>query len=134
MAIAITPHMHLIGRDMKVTATLPDDSVVPMIHIQNWDFNWQEGYAFREPVALPRGTRIDMVAHFDNSAENPTNPRNPPQLVKWGEQTTDEMCIAFIEVVSREAAKSPTDLKAPLPGDLLFDFLKGEFSRKKQQK
>jgi peroxiredoxin/mono/diheme cytochrome c family protein len=134
LAVAITPHMHLIGRDMKVTATLPDDTVVPLIHIQNWDFNWQEGYAFREPVSLPRGTRIDMVAHFDNSAENPFNPRNPPQLVKWGEQTTDEMCIAFIEVVSREAAKSPADLKAPLPGDLLIDFLKGEFSRKKPQK
>ena len=134
MAVAITPHMHLIGRDMKVTATLPDATVVPLIHIQNWDFNWQEGYAFREPVSLPMGTRINMVAHFDNSAENPTNPRNPPQLVKWGEQTTDEMCIAFIEMVSREAAKSPAELKAPLPGDLLFDFLKGEFSRKKQAK
>lgn len=134
MAVAITPHMHLIGRDMKVTATLPDDTVVPLIHIQNWDFNWQEGYAFREPVSLPRGTRIDMVAHFDNSAENPFNPRNPPQLVKWGEQTTDEMCIAFIEVVSREAAKSPADLKAPLPGDLLIDFLKGEFGRRRQSK
>ena len=49
------------------------------------------------PVALPRGTKIEMVAHFDNSAANTDNPSTPPREVRWGEQTTDEMCIGFVQ-------------------------------------
>lgn len=97
-ARAIIPHMHLLGRDIKVTATLPDGVVKPLVWIKNWDFNWQETYAFKEPIELPRGTRIDVAAYYDNSAKNPNNPNHPPKLVRWGEQTTDEMLIAFLAV------------------------------------
>lgn len=92
----VTPHMHLLGKDMKVTATLPDGTVIPMVHVQNWDFNWQTGYDFKTPFHLPPGSKIDLEARYDNSSDNPLNPNNPPRLVTWGEQTTDEMCIAFI--------------------------------------
>ena len=68
-ATGITPHMHLLGREMKVTATYPDGTVRPLVYIDDWDFHWQANYTFEEPVPLPGGTRIDMVAVFDNSAE-----------------------------------------------------------------
>ena len=94
--IGITPHMHWLGKDFKATATLPDGTTRTLIKIDRWDFNWQGLYDFAEPLALPRGTRIDMVAHFDNSATNPANPTSPPVNVGWGEQTTDEMCLGFL--------------------------------------
>jgi len=87
------PHMHLLGREMKVTATLPDGTVKPLIWIKDWDFNWQGDYIFKEPIRLPRGTRIDVVGYLDNSKENPLNPSSPPRDVTWGEQTTDEMVV-----------------------------------------
>lgn len=97
-AYSIIPHMHLLGREIKATATLPDGTVKPLVWITDWDFNWQETYLFKEPLKLPKGTRLDLVAYYDNSTGNPNNPNNPPKLVTWGEQTTDEMCLAFLGV------------------------------------
>jgi hypothetical protein len=101
-ANTIAPHMHLLGREMKVTATLPDGSVRPLIHIDDWDFHWQGNYTFARPVALPSGTRIDMMAVFDNSAGNRRQPNRPPRDVRWGEGTTDEMAIVFVGVTVDE--------------------------------
>lgn len=98
-AIGITPHMHLLGKEMKVTATFPDGKTQDLIWIKDWDFNWQDQYLYREPVKLPKGTKIEVAAVYDNSAGNPNNPNDPPKRVTWGEQTTDEMCIAFIQIV-----------------------------------
>ncbi|HQR09596.1 MAG TPA: redoxin family protein [Gemmatales bacterium] len=114
-----TPHMHLIGRDMKVVATLPDGTEKPLIYVNDWDFNWQESYRYKEQIALPKGTRLDMVAHFDNSAKNANNPNDPPKKIVWGENTTDEMCIAFFEVSFQREAKTPEELKPPGPGFLI---------------
>lgn len=97
-ANTIAPHMHLLGREMKVTATYPDGTVRPLIHIDDWDFNWQGNYTFAKPIPLPRGTRVDMVAIFDNSAESRRQPNRPPKPVSWGEGTTDEMAIVFLGV------------------------------------
>ena len=97
-ANAIAPHMHLLGREMKVTATYPDGTVRPLIHIDDWDFHWQGSYTFAQPVPLPGGTRIDMVAVYDNSTENPRQPSKPPRPVSWGDGTTDEMAIVFLGV------------------------------------
>jgi hypothetical protein len=97
-ATGIAPHMHLLGREMKVIATYPDGTVRPLIHIDDWDFNWQANYTFAEPVPLPSGTRIDMVAVFDNSAESRRQPSKPPRPVSWGEGTTDEMALVFVSV------------------------------------
>jgi mono/diheme cytochrome c family protein len=98
-AIGITPHMHWIGKEMKVAATLPDGRVEPLIWIKDWDFNWQGQYVFAEAVPLPKGARIDLVAYYDNSSDNPHNPSDPPKLVRFGEQTTDEMCLCGLQVV-----------------------------------
>jgi hypothetical protein len=92
----VTPHMHLLGKEMTVTATLPDGTEKQLVRVPDWDFNWQTPYAFKEPIKLPSGSKINLVARYDNSDKNPRNPSHPPKLVHWGEQTTDEMCIAFL--------------------------------------
>jgi hypothetical protein len=96
-AYDVMPHMHLIGRSISVIATLPDGTKQDLVVVKDWDFNWQETYQFKDPIKLPRGTRVRLDARYDNSPNNPNNPSNPPRPVKWGEQTTDEMCIAFVE-------------------------------------
>lgn len=100
--VGITPHMHLLGREMKVTATLPDGNVQPMIWIKDWNFNWQDQYQFAQPLRLPKGTRLDVTARYDNSDKNPLNPNIPPKTVTWGEQTPDEMFICFFLVSTDE--------------------------------
>lgn len=94
----VAPHMHLLGRKMQVEMTRPDETTECLIDIQDWDFNWQGAYRYREPVSVPAGARLSLTAYFDNSSGNPRNPNDPPQPVSWGEATTDEMCIAFLGV------------------------------------
>ncbi len=95
-AIGISPHMHLLGREMRVTVTYPDGTSRPLIYIDDWDFHWQGSYTFRTPVPLPGGSRIDVEAVYDNSPRNRRNPTLPPRDVRWGQGTADEMCIAFV--------------------------------------
>lgn len=95
---AIAPHMHLLGRSIKVDAFKPDGSLQCLVNIPDWDFNWQNQYLYRNPVPLPGGTIVTLEAKYDNSANNPRNPNSPPKEVRWGEATTDEMCLAFLAV------------------------------------
>ena len=94
----IAPHMHLLGRSMNVQAKLPAGETKCLIDIRDWDFNWQGTYGYNQPLAFPTGTTVSLEAHYDNSANNARNPNSPPRDVRWGEQTTDEMCIAFLGV------------------------------------
>jgi peroxiredoxin len=93
---SVMPHMHLIGRDIKVTMTQPGGPTTTLVHIPDWDYNWQETYFFKEPIHVKAGTKFEVEAFYDNSAANPNNPSNPPKLVTFGEQTTNEMCFGFI--------------------------------------
>ncbi|MGQ0635392.1 MAG: redoxin domain-containing protein [Planctomycetaceae bacterium] len=97
--IGVTPHMHLLGRQMKVAARLPDGTSEPLIWIKDWNFNWQDQYLLAQPIKLPKGTQLEVEAVYDNSAANPLNPNSPPKEVTWGEQTTDEMFICFFNVL-----------------------------------
>ena len=90
------PHMHNLGKQITVTATLPEGTRKQLLHIPDWDFNWQGFYAYKQPIRLPQGSRIDLVARYDNSADNPLNPNSPPKELTWGEQTSDEMCLCFL--------------------------------------
>jgi mono/diheme cytochrome c family protein len=93
----IFPHMHLIGKEVKVTAVLPDGSSKSLLQIDQWDFNWQSYYEYAKPVFLPRGTKVMMDNTHDNSAENPANPNHPPKVVTAGEQTINEMSAVLIQ-------------------------------------
>ncbi|HXG94760.1 MAG TPA: ascorbate-dependent monooxygenase [Blastocatellia bacterium] len=93
--LGIAPHMHLLGREMNVEARLPNGTTECLINIDDWDFHWQGVYYYKEPVAITPFTQLSLTAYYDNSVNNPRNPNYPPKTVTWGEQTTDEMCIAF---------------------------------------
>jgi hypothetical protein len=92
-------HAHYLAKDMRMTATLPNGSRKDLIKIPDWDFNWQERYYFKEPVQLPKGTRINVEIAYDNSNQNPNNPNSPPRRVTFGQQSTDEMGSMSIEIV-----------------------------------
>ncbi len=104
----ITPHAHYLCKDMKIDAHLPDGSVVPLIWIKDWDFNWQGSYVYAKPVVLPKGTRVEMQYIYDNSEKNPRNPAHPPVHVTYGEETTNEMALAFLTF----ALPTPADAAA----------------------
>ncbi len=91
---SLTPHMHVRGKDMTYTATYPDGRTETLLSVPKWDFNWQITYQLKEAKRLPKGTRIDVVAHYDNSAQNKFNP-DPTKDVRWGDQTWEEMMIGF---------------------------------------
>jgi hypothetical protein len=117
--LRIAPHMHLLGHDISVTAALPDGSRRVLVTVPEWDFRWQGIFSFKEPVKLPKGSRVDVLAHYDNTAENPANPSRPPRKVTWGEGTNDEMCVAALfytvdaEHLTRGVAGNPI---SPVPG------------------
>ncbi|MFQ3591639.1 MAG: hypothetical protein SNJ82_00410 [Gemmataceae bacterium] len=87
----IWAHMHTIGKTVRVTATLPNGTKRQLLHIPDWDFNWQDTYLYREPFVLPKGTIVDAEWTWDNSADNPRNPFSPPRRIRLGEDSTDEM-------------------------------------------
>jgi hypothetical protein len=104
--VGIVPHMHLLGKAMRVTATLPRESKTPetmtLIDIPAWNYNWQDEYYYERPFKLPTGTRITLEATFDNSDENPSNPSSPPRRVTWGDGTLDEMLFCFFLITSEK--------------------------------
>jgi mono/diheme cytochrome c family protein len=104
--LTVTPHMHLLGREMKVSATLPDGTRKELVWIKDWDYRWQDTYRYKQGIPIPKGSQLDLVAYFDNSTANPLNPNTPPKRVTFGEQTTDEMCFAFFELVMDQEPKS----------------------------
>ncbi len=102
-AVSIYPHAHYLGKEMRGTATLPDGSRQDLLWIRQWDFRWQDRYRYRTPVFLPRGTRLSMRFTYDNSAANRNNRSDPPQRVRSGPRSNDEMGHLWIEVVPRRA-------------------------------
>ncbi len=94
--LGFMPHMHTRGKAFKYVATLPSGRQETLLDVPRYDFNWQLRYDLAEPFVLPRGSRIEAIGWFDNSKENPANP-DPTKEVRWGDQTTDEMLIGYVE-------------------------------------
>ena len=92
---SVFPHMHFRGKQMKITATLPDKSVIDIISVPDFDFNWQLVYYLEQPLFLPKGTIISAKGHFDNSYQNPLNV-DPTKEVTFGYQSSDEMFMGLI--------------------------------------
>ncbi len=91
---SLMPHMHVRGKDFKYTLVLPDGTEKVLLNVPRYDFNWQLGYSLADPLILPKGSRLDCVAHFDNSPNNKSNP-DPTKEVRWGDQTWEEMMIGW---------------------------------------
>jgi len=93
---SLHPHMHMRGKDFIYRLVYPDGTSKILLSVPKWDFNWQLTYVFKEEVAAPAGSRLECVAHYDNSPKNRFNP-DPTKLVKWGQQTWDEMMIGYLD-------------------------------------
>jgi hypothetical protein len=106
--IAMMPHMHVRGKDMTYIAHYPDGRSETLLSVPKYDFNWQITYDLAEPKLLPKGTKIEVIAHFDNSPKNIYNP-DPTATVRWGDQTWEEMMIGFFTtLVEAPAGRTAT--------------------------
>ncbi|HEY6971014.1 MAG TPA: thiol-disulfide isomerase [Candidatus Angelobacter sp.] len=111
----LMPHMHFRGKDFLYQVIYPDGRTETLLSVPKYDFNWQLGYELAKPIVLPKGTRIECTAHFDNSINNPYNP-DPNKEVKWGDQTWEEMMIGFFSVSVDPTVSTAGILKSEKPG------------------
>jgi mono/diheme cytochrome c family protein len=109
--IWLMPHMHVRGKDFVYQAVYPTGEKEILLDVPRYDFNWQLGYVLKDLKVLPKGTRIECTAHFDNSVNNKANP-NPNQEVRWGDQTWQEMMIGWFDVAI-DPKMNPMDLYKP---------------------
>jgi len=108
--VSLFPHMHLRGKDMKMTATYPGGRHETILNVPAYNFDWQLFYYPKTTLTFPRGTRIDLVAHYDNSSANPRNP-DPTRTVTFGEGSTAEMMFGMFEFTA-------VDGISPRPGNV----------------
>ncbi len=114
----VLPHMHLLGKSVKILMTPPGGKETVLLDIPAWDYRWQETYWFKEPIAVRAGTKLEVRATFDNSATNSNNPTQPPRDVGYGEETTDEMLFVFFGATSGAKPSKPIKTYAfPPPGN-----------------
>jgi tetratricopeptide (TPR) repeat protein/mono/diheme cytochrome c family protein len=108
--LAIYPHAHYVGKDLQAFAKFPDGTQKSLIHIPEWDLNWQAVFRYQAPVDLPAGTVISMRYRYDNSDENIRNPNVPPKRVVGGNRASDEMAHLWLQVLPRS---NPGDTADP---------------------
>jgi hypothetical protein len=104
----LMPHMHLRGKAFQYTVVYPDGREDMVLKVPKYDFNWQLSYELAQPLTLPKGSRIDCVAWYDNSPNNKYNP-DPSKEVRWGDQTWEEMMIGWFTYTVPLAAGTTTD-------------------------
>jgi peroxiredoxin len=102
--LGFMPHMHVRGSAFKYEAKYPDGKAEVLLDVPHYDFNWQTSYRLAERRAVPAGTAIHATAHYDNSAANPNNP-DPTKLVRWGDQTWNEMMIGYFDMAVLRGTK-----------------------------
>jgi len=107
------PHMHLRGKAMEYKAVYPTGETQTLLNVPGYDFNWQTTYQLEEPILLPKGTRLEVSARYDNSPNNPANP-DPKAEVYWGDQSWEEMLAGFVDFVIPRTM-DPGDISRPKP-------------------
>ncbi len=108
---AFFPHMHVRGKAFEYRAVYPGGETAVLLRVPSYDFNWQLFYYPEKPIALPKGTRLECTAWFDNSPNKPGNP-DPTAEVFWGDQSWEEMAAGFMDFVV-DAAADPRQLFVP---------------------
>jgi hypothetical protein len=89
--------MHVRGKSMRYDLVSASGARTPLVDVPHYDFKWQQGYVPAQPVIVRAGSKIECLATYDNSANNPWNP-DPAKEVRWGDQSWDEMMIGFMEI------------------------------------
>ena len=104
---SMLPHTHVRGKRWEYQAIYPDGRTETILAVPKYDFNWQTEYIFKQPLKLPKGTKIHSTAWYDNSAANRSNP-DPSSEVHWGDQTWEEMQFSGITYTVDPAPAAPT--------------------------
>jgi len=99
--VSVMPHMHLLGQFAKVFAITPNGDLIPLVHIPEWNFDWQFTYLFEKETILPKGSVIYGEFGYNNTLQNLSNPYNPTKDIKYGWGTNDEMMNIVIDYVIR---------------------------------
>ena len=108
---AMKPHMHYRGKDMEYKVVFPDGKEKVLLHVPEYDFNWQTNYELSTPFSVPAGTKMIVTSHFDNSPTNPWNP-DPEVEVRWGDDSRDEMMEGWFDFRRKlDVDVSPEELK-----------------------
>lgn len=94
--LAVSPHMHLRGKSFELRAVRGSDEEV-LLNVPRYDFNWQHTYEWNDRIELADVDALNFTIAFDNSNDNPSNP-DANEYVMWGDQTWEEMAVAFFEV------------------------------------
>ena len=112
--ISITPHCHLLGKSWEVFARSADgQDTIPFISIPEWDFNWQGIFTYPQMVHVPAGYVVEAYGTYDNTSENPFNPSDPPETMFWGDFTTEEMFVLFLQYVPYQEGDTDIVLSGP---------------------
>ena len=114
------PHMHVRGKDMKYEVLYPDGRRETLISVPRYDFNWQTLYRLEKPLLLPKGSKLIVTAHFDNSEKNKSNP-DPTKTVRFGDPTYDEMMIGYFDFVNKTRRMTKVDPR-------IYDAYVGDYS------
>ncbi len=121
LLLAVSPHMHLRGKSFEMVAVSGRNSAAedrrPLIKVPQYDFNWQHTYEFAEPLPFREWKALELTTSFDNSKGNPFNP-GPDEYVVWGDQTWEEMSVAFLEV-ARPLKRETASPESPEPTSTL---------------
>jgi len=120
--IQFLPHSHLLGKSWEIFAVTPASrDTIPIIRINDWDFDWQFFYSPEYMIHLPAGTVVEATCTYDNTSDNPENPNNPPEWAFWGDGTNDEMFFVPFRYISYEAGDENIYLGDVLWGDINGD-------------
>ena len=95
---SLHPHMHGRGKDFEYRVVYPNGETKTLLKVPHYNWQWQLWYILAQPIALPKGAKIECTAHFDNSPNNPDN-ADPTREVGWGDQSWDEMMVGFFNLV-----------------------------------
>jgi thiol-disulfide isomerase/thioredoxin len=96
VVLSLSPHMHLRGKSFEYCLVHPDGKRETLLSVPKYDFSWQTNYILAEPKRVPKGSKLECIAHYDNSSANPNNP-NPRAFVIWGDQTWNEMMLGYFD-------------------------------------
>jgi hypothetical protein len=113
--VSMMPHAHLRGKSFEYSITRPDGTSEKVLSVPHYDFNWQLTYWLAEPIHLPKGTKVELTAVYDNSANNKYNP-DPNKEVHWGEQTTEEMMMGYFSYVVDPGQDTPPSRRGTATG------------------
>jgi hypothetical protein len=113
VALAVSPHMHLLGTSVRITASLPGGAARDLVWVNRYDFRWQTSYVFQEPIPMPKGTTITAEAHFDNTYQNLNlHHAVPLRDAKWGTNLEDEMLAVFLDYIDAKSPRKSSSIPA----------------------